>query len=58
MTPQSAKKMLVAIYVVTGVVLAVVWAANGYEDTWLYIWAALIGPATSWFYLKAESKDQ
>jgi hypothetical protein len=47
MTPQP-KKAEILIIIATIAVLGAVWALNGYEDTWLYVTAAVIAlPVTS-----------
>ncbi len=52
------KKFEIAIVIAALVALVVVWAINGYDDTWLYVTAAVIAIPTSWFYLSKKGKDQ
>ena len=56
MTSKS-KKIEIAIFVIALVVLAAIWAINGYEDTWLYVTAIIIAIPTSWFYFNSKDKD-
>ncbi len=57
MKPLS-RKFEIAIIIVAGLVLLGVWALNGYDDTWLYITAAIIAIPTSLFYVSKKDKDR
>lgn len=48
MTP-SSKRLEIAIVIAVIIILGVIWAMNGYEDTWLYITAMVIAVPASWF---------
>ncbi len=50
------KKIEIAIVAVTLVVLTAVWAFNGYEDTWLYVSAAVIAIPASWFFFGTKDR--
>lgn len=39
----------VGIFVGVLVILGLVWAANGYDDTWLYVTAGIIAAPSAWF---------
>ena len=51
------RKIEIAIIAAALMVLAGVWAINGYDDTWLYLTAAIIIVPSSWFYF-GRKKDQ
>ena len=51
-------KSEVAIVVVTLLILAAVWAINGFEDTWLYVIAGIIVIPASWFLFGKKDNDR
>lgn len=57
MTSRS-KKFEIAIFIALSVVLAVVWAMNGFKDTWLYVTSLIIAIPISWYYWDKEGKDK
>ncbi len=56
MKASITKKITLAVVIVTLVILAVTWWANGQDDTWLYVTSALI-VFTSFFYMTPRKKD-
>ncbi len=54
----KTKKLEIWIFIALLVVLAAVWAINGYEDTWLYVTAAIIAIPTSWYYFGKKNAGQ
>lgn len=52
------KKIQIAVFILTLVLLASVWEINGRDDTWLYVMAAIIAVPTSWFFLGEGSKSK
>ncbi len=57
MTPQQSKKLELVLFIGLLIVLTIVWRANGYEDTWLYITAAIIAIPISWYSFGKKSND-
>lgn len=57
MTPQSSKKLEISIFIVALMALVAIWAANGFEDTWLYAILIIIIIPISWFRLSKKNKD-
>lgn len=51
----ASQKFEIGIFLGVLVILAVVWAVNGYEDTWLYVIAAIIAIPAHWFYFRKKS---
>ncbi len=49
-------KLLTTIFFVVLVILGVVWAINGYNDTWLYVTAAIIAIPGSWYYSAKKNR--
>lgn len=51
------KRLETAIFVVVILIISAVWAMNGYQDTWLYLAAAVIAIPTSWFFFGKKDND-
>lgn len=57
MVPTS-RKFEIALFIIVLAMLAFVWALNGYDDTWLYIMAAIIAIPISWYSLGKKNKGE
>jgi len=57
LTASLSKKFEIGIFVSALVVLGIVWAVNGYEDTWLYATAAVIAIPISWYSFSKSDKS-
>ena len=51
------KKLEIGIFIVAIFIICAVWAVNGYQDTWLYVIAAIIAMPTSWYFFGKKEKD-
>ena len=49
MTLKQSKKIQIIVFIIALIVLTTVWAINGYDDTWLYVTAAIIAIPVSWY---------
>lgn len=54
----QTEKLGIALVILALVALVVIWAINGYEDTWLYASAMLIAIPTSWIHFCKKNKDK
>lgn len=46
----GSKKLELGIVIAALVILIVIWAMNGYEDTWMYLAAIIVAIPASWFF--------
>ena len=51
------KKFEIGIFILALLILTGVWALNGYEDTWLYVTAAIIAIPISWVSFGNKNKN-
>ncbi|MES3004864.1 MAG: hypothetical protein V4690_01975 [Patescibacteria group bacterium] len=54
--PSKTRKIGIALLILTQVALIVIWAINGYEETWFYVTLMLVSISTSWVHF-AKKKD-
>jgi len=59
MSPQKKARIFeIGLFLAVFIFLVVVWAINGYDDTWLYVTAGIIAIPSSWFLLGRKDKDK
>lgn len=46
----SVKKLVATFLILANIALVIIWAINGYEDTWFYVSLLLISFVSSWTY--------
>ncbi|MES2930758.1 MAG: hypothetical protein V4665_03160 [Patescibacteria group bacterium] len=54
----KTRKISIALLILAEIALVVIWAVNGYEDTWFYAMLMLITISTSWTNFSTKSKDK
>ena len=52
----KSRKVEVALFVFTLLVLVAIWAANGYEHTWLYVSALVVAIPVGWYTFGSKDK--
>lgn len=52
------KKIQIMVFVITILILFGIWGINGYDNTWLYVTAAIVAIPTSWYFTGKRNTDR